>query len=169
MKFEENKVYHIYNKGNNQQKIFFNDENYLFFLKKIKKELSVYCELLNYCLMPNHFHLMLQTKDKKLQEESSLKKKTLNDGIGILLRSYTRAIQKQEQIKGSLFQQKTKAKELITVSDIVNCANYIHQNPAKANLVSDLKNWRFSSYNEYLIPTHLNFCNQELFKKLVIG
>ncbi len=59
MNFEENKIYHIYNRGNNQQSIFFNPENYLFFLAKIKIELTPYCKILAYCLMPNHFHLMV--------------------------------------------------------------------------------------------------------------
>ncbi|MBK6642001.1 MAG: transposase [Bacteroidetes bacterium] len=61
MNFTSDSIYHIYNRGNQQQKIFFNRENYLFFLKKMRVELSPYCEFINYCLMPNHFHWLVKT------------------------------------------------------------------------------------------------------------
>lgn len=112
MEIIEGEVYHIYNRGNNGLQIFFTRENYLYFIKKLKRELLPYCDLLAYCLMPNHFHLMISTK-----ESDKAIRGTINAGIGILLRSYTRAIQKQQNITGSLFQQKTKAKKL---SDTIN-------------------------------------------------
>lgn len=59
MQFEESFIYHIYNQGNNQQKTFFNKENYMFFLKKIKTHITPYADILAWCLMPNHFHLMV--------------------------------------------------------------------------------------------------------------
>ena len=62
MFFEPERIYHVYNRGNNNQKIFFINDNYYFFLRKIKKHLTKYCELLAYCLMPNHFHFMIYTK-----------------------------------------------------------------------------------------------------------
>ncbi|PWS31653.1 hypothetical protein DF947_13790 [Pedobacter paludis] len=63
MNFNGGTVYHIYNRGNNSQQIFFNNDNYLFFLRKLKKELLPFCNLLCYCLMPNHFHLMIVTNE----------------------------------------------------------------------------------------------------------
>ena len=59
MQFEKNHLYHIYNRGNNSQKIFFNRDNYLFFTNKIKKHILSYADILAYCLMPNHFHLIV--------------------------------------------------------------------------------------------------------------
>ncbi len=59
MKKEEGKYYHIYNRGNNKQKIFFDDENYLFFLSKFKKYLIPNIDVFAYCLMPNHFHFFI--------------------------------------------------------------------------------------------------------------
>ncbi len=59
MDIQENKLYHIYNQGNNRQRIFFTTENYLFFLKKIKLHVLPYADILAWCLMPNHFHLMV--------------------------------------------------------------------------------------------------------------
>ena len=63
MYFQSEQLYHIYNIGNNKQKIFFGRENYLFFLRKIKEYLLGYCEMLAYCLMLNHFHFLVYTKD----------------------------------------------------------------------------------------------------------
>ena len=137
MKFIKGEVYHIYNRGNNSQTIFFGEENYHYFLKKIRTELLPFCDILAYCLMPNHFHIMIfvnwvelelsppasatpsSNQSNNTQISNSFdelrvvtKSKTLNSAIAILLRSYTRAIQKQHGFTGSLFQQKTKAKLL---------------------------------------------------------
>ena len=59
MKFLPNTLYHIYNRGNNRQVIFPQEKNYDFFLKKVGLELKGLCDLLAYCLMPNHFHLLI--------------------------------------------------------------------------------------------------------------
>lgn len=59
MQFEAGDIYHIYNQGNNRQKIFFNQENYYFFLKKLGDYILPYADILAWCLMPNHFHLMV--------------------------------------------------------------------------------------------------------------
>ncbi|WP_316782892.1 transposase [Pedobacter frigiditerrae] len=163
MEFIEDSIYHIYNRGNNKQQIFFTDENYLFFLKKVRSELIQHCEILSYCLMPNHFHFIVLAKSK---EDGRIR--DLNSAIGILLRSYTRAMQKQENFKGSLFQQKTKAKKLAgnaneTVSYLSICAHYIHQNPQNAGLVNSLKDWAYSSYLDYAGIRNGTLCNQELF------
>ncbi|MFV0590579.1 MAG: transposase [Draconibacterium sp.] len=59
MQFEKDHIFHIYNQGNNRQKLFFERENYLFFLRKIKTYILPYADILAWCLMPNHFHLMV--------------------------------------------------------------------------------------------------------------
>ena len=59
MIFEKGYLYHIYNQGNNKQNIFYNRDNYLFFLKKVNVHILPYADVLAWCLMPNHFHLML--------------------------------------------------------------------------------------------------------------
>lgn len=75
MQFSSNEIYHIFNRGNNSQRIFFNRENYLFFLKKIKTYISSYADILAWCLMPNHFHLMVyinrvETEVNEIEEMS---------------------------------------------------------------------------------------------------
>jgi putative transposase len=179
MQFEPNNIYHIYNRGNNSQTLFFNRENYLFFLQKIKTYITPFADILAWCLMPNHFHLMVYVNSSEIEiselvtESHQLTRiRTLNDSISILLRSYTRAIQKQEKLTGSLFQHRTKSVCLTDVSGftpawfqtnygtIINipdpekeypqvCFNYIHQNPVNARLVLRPKDWEFSSYSDY--------------------
>ncbi len=64
MYFESTCIYHIYNQGNNWQAIFFNRENYLFFIRKIRIHILPFADILAWCLMPNHFHLMVEVKDE---------------------------------------------------------------------------------------------------------
>ena len=80
--------------------------------------------------------------------------------IGVLLSSYSQAINKQNGTTGSLFQQKTKAKCITgrgAKSDLngdgnylITCMHYIHQNPLKANLVNQLEDWEYSSFKQYM-------------------
>lgn len=62
MIFKEGHLYHIYNQGNNRGKIFFIRGNYQFFLRKINQFILPYADVLAWCLMPNHFHLMIYVK-----------------------------------------------------------------------------------------------------------
>jgi len=158
MKFTPGDLFHIYNRGNNKQPVFIEKRNYEFFRAKIRNHIIKYSELICYCLMPNHFHLRVQIKDNNLENE-------LNSEIGTMLRSYTRAINLQEERTGSLFQQKTKAKKVNSHSVI--CFNYIHQNPIKAGIADRIENWEYSSFNEYLGKTRNPICNTELGKSII--
>jgi putative transposase len=158
MRFIENEIYHIYNQGNNKQPIFFNHSNYNYFLSRIRNDWQPHCEILAYCLMPNHFHLMVQATEKSCIEIPSYGGKPMQllaRKIGLTLSSYAQHINRQNKTTGSLFQQKTKAKCISTPetgqttlrrgptqstpSYIINCMHYIHQNPWRAKLVTK---WR---------------------------
>ncbi len=182
MNFEKEHLYHIYNQGNNRQKIFFERENYLFFLRKVRNQVLPYVDILAYCLMPNHFHFMVKVKTKDDAIGSATQSRTpntmkteidFNKSIGIMLASYTRAINNRYDRSGSLFRQKTKA-NCISCSNSLSpsfyqtelgaqlnacdflkqypqvCFDYIHQNPVKAKLVSKIEDWEFSSARDYL-------------------
>lgn len=196
MNFKVGDVYHVYNQGNNRQKIFFSQENYFFFLRKIKELILPHADILAWCLMPNHFHLMIYIHTIEIEEMEKITgsatfsrapsmsalnlssatykftKRTLNKSIGILLASYTRAINNQENRTGSLFRDKTKA-ECVTNPNGISpsffnspigtriavyspekeypqvCFNYIHVNPVEAGLVKREEEWEFSSYLDY--------------------
>ena len=180
MDFQKDNYYHIFNRGNNSQKIFFNRDNYIFFLRKMKKQIQPFASIVSWCLMPTHFHLLVFVNREKIQIESISNEKhlknerfqTFNQSLGVLLLSYTRAIQKQEKITGSLFQKRTKAKLIfdeieiepsywnttfgtkIKISEgkgyLETCVEYIHQNPVYSHLKGNARDWEFSSFRDYI-------------------
>ena len=156
MKFAPNQLYHIYNRGNNRQPIFFEEENYEFFLKKVSNELNPFADILGYCLMPNHYHVLICTKENNEQNFGL----TLSRKIGTVQSSYTRAINKRFGWTGSVFQQRAKAKCVESYGYV--CLNYIHQNPLKAGLCSTIEEWEFSSYLSYAGLTHEVIVNLKL-------
>lgn len=177
MHFIPNEVYHIYNRGNNQQKIFFSDNNYLYFLRKINIQLKPISDILCWCLMPNHFHIMINTKIEACIARPTFGGKPMQElsyRIGILLSSYSQAINKQNDTTGSLFQQKTKAKNLVQTNEldgtkenyIINCMHYFHQNPWKAGLVNRIEDWPYSSFLDYCGLRSGTLCNKNLLMEL---
>lgn len=162
MHIEENHIYHIYNRSN--EKVFYNKENYLFFLRKINKLTKPYCEILAWCLMPNHFHFMIYT-DKRSSYTTGEKHRpniqVLTKQFATLTSGYSQAINKQQNRQGSLWVHATKAKKIsgqtyfgienFNKRDIVfTCFNYIHQNPVEAKLVSKIEEWEFSSFRDFV-------------------
>ncbi len=143
MHFEENNLYHIYNRGNNKQPIFFNRENYLYFLKKIQKYIFPNCQILAWCLMPNHFHLLIKADGNSTKniKHHPIEINALTEAIRLVLSNYSQGINKQNNSTGSLFQQKTKVKCVSSKDDNYGYTTfkYIHQNPLKAKMVSKLE------------------------------
>lgn len=153
MYYESQATYHIFNRSN--ELLFYNRENYLFFLKKIRKHILPYTDILAYCLMPNHFHLLVRLKDEAVATVRFKGKEEVQQfsfSIGQMLSSYTQAINKQIGRKGYLFAHNTKAKMLNDVGNdyLLSCFLYIHQNPLQAGLVNKLEDWEFSSYLDYV-------------------
>lgn len=162
MQFNEGSFYHIYNRGNNKEKIFFSQENYRYFLDKVNKYVYPACDILAWTLMPNHFHFLIHANQEtcKLVKHSPIKINALTEGIRLLLSSYSKAIQKQQGNTGNLFQQKTKSK---CIDDYTTIAfHYIHQNALKGSLIEKLEDWEFSSFNEYLNTSSRKLCNVNL-------
>jgi putative transposase len=173
MEFLENECYHIYNRGNNKQRIFFRKSNYRFFIKKIKKHIVPYCDIISFNLMPNHFHFMIHANENsvktKLAGRNRQRRNVLSEGFRILLSSYAQAINKQNGRTGSLFQQNTKSKYVSHIDSIHanTCFHYIHQNPYRARMINKLEDWEFSSFNDYCDVKRKTFVNRELGVKLL--
>jgi len=155
MKFKPNNFYHVFNRGNNKQKLFFHDENYQYFLRKIGNYLCPNCRVIAYCLMPNHFHLLIYVENVTNLPSGTMQ--ILERKIGTMQSSYTRAINIQEKRTGSLFQAKCKVLEVST-EHAAACFHYIHKNPLKAELCRSLEAWTHSSFNEYLDPDTCEKC-----------
>jgi putative transposase len=166
MEFFENELYHLYNRGNNKQRIFFNPENYLYFLKKVRISILPHCDILAYCLMPNHFHFLINSDKRTVAKKTiaGTERNLLSEGVRNLLSSYTQAINKQNSTTGSLFQQNTKAKWIQKGSNLYDllCFHYIHQNPIKAKLVEKMEDWEYSSFKDYCGMRNGSLCNKQL-------
>ena len=98
MTIADSGIYHIYNRGNNQQKIFFNDGNYLYFLQKCHKYIKPLSEILAWCLMPTHFHFLLEISEKSLLSFKSggISMPAITNGFRLLQSSYAKGINKQQ-------------------------------------------------------------------------
>jgi len=173
MYFEKEKIYHIYNRGNNKQRIFFNHENYLYFLRKVRKKILPVADILCYCLMPNHFHFLIYSNEKTIQSKTVNQKErnVLSDAFRKVLSSYTQGINRQEKRSGSLFSQNTKAKAVFDSFHnyyyVETCFYYIHQNPTKDGLVKNLNDWPYSSFLDFANLRNGTLCNQDLAKKII--
>ena len=178
MNFHPGNLYHIYNQGNNQQNIFLGREDYLCFLKEIRKLILPNCEIVTYCLMPNHFHLMVYTDERLVEKikQGGLMIDKLTNGIRKLLSGYARIYNKKYNRSGSLFRQKTKCKLLTDESVVINhslsvidycsnCFHYIHQNPWRAKLVARMEDWEYSSFKDYAGLRNGSLCNKQLAEK----
>ncbi len=152
MHFEQDYIYHIYNRSN--QTVFLDRDNYDYFLKKLHTHIAPVCDILAWCIMPNHFHLLVQANAESImdiQEKHRPNTQQLSKRIGIALSSYTRGYNKRFSRRGSLWSHDTEAIEINGKGEGygVNCFNYIHQNPLNAKLVYDLEDWHYSSYHEF--------------------
>jgi putative transposase len=122
--------------------------------------------------MPNHFHIIIQANKKSVIERISFGGNPMQEfayRIGILLSSYSQAINKQNGTSGSLFQQKTKVKILSEEVEgrqenyLESCFFYVHNNPFEAGMVNNLRDWGYSSYLDYIGVRDGTLCNKALF------
>lgn len=147
--FVENGYYHLYNRGVEKRDIFLDQQDYSVFLNYLKKyldlklakpnQLAYEIDLLAFCLMPNHFHLLV-------------KQLTLN-GITKLMRAvctkYVMYFNRKYERVGTLFQGKYKAAIISSDEYLLHASRYIHLNPCSG---SDPRyaDYEYSSYNYYL-------------------
>lgn len=171
MRFEPGELYHVYNRGNNRQLIFWSRENYLFFLKRFRQHVHPNTDLLAYCLMPNHFHFLIRANERTCQTLSrqGLELTQFAEGLRHLLSGYTQAINRQQQRTGSLFTQNTHVKQLTRGSTRYPevCFHYIHQNPIRAGLVGEAVEWEFSSFRDFAGLRPGTLANQPLARTLL--
>lgn len=144
--------FHVYNRANGNENIFSSSENYRFFLKRYTDFISPIANTYCYCLMPNHFHFLIQIKsEKQLKAHSDFSKfSTLENLISKqfsnFFSSYAQAYNKQHGRKGSLFIKKFKRKKITDEKYLHKIVHYIHYNPVEAKLCSSPNQWKFSSY-----------------------
>ncbi len=141
MKYENGKYYHVYNRGAHKQKIFLNSENYRFCLQLLHKYSSQYnISILAYCLMPNHYHLLV--KQNGLESISKFIQSVFN--------SYSQSFNKVTGHSGTLFQGRFKGIEVDSEDYAIKLCRYIHCNPVEAKLVNKPYDWKHSDYHDWI-------------------
>ena len=156
-KFNPGNFYHVYNHAVGKDNLFTSHENYLFFLNRYDKYLSSIFKTFAYCLMPNHFHILIQVRDEKELRASFATvnfeidfHKFIMQKLSNFLNSYAKAFNKQQSRKGALFVDYTKRKEITNDFYFTRVVNYIHQNAVLHGFCKTAADWDYSSYNSII-------------------
>ncbi len=142
-------VYHIYNRANNFENLFYEEKNYDYFLSLMRKYLVPVCDIYGYCLLKNHFHLLLRIKEEEEIAEN-LRKKKAYQHFSNMFNSYTKSINKRYQRRGSLFQEHFGRKRITEEEFLRKSIIYIHKNPLKHSVQNDFENYPYSSYRSII-------------------
>jgi putative transposase len=180
--FEEEGIYHIYNKTNNKELLFLSDENRLYFLKKYNSILSPFIDTYCWCLLPNHFHILIKVKKQNVindflsrQEKVKLsitEKRFLLSEISLgdlieqsfkrFFQSYAQAFNKENERSGNLFYKPFKRILIDSVEYFTQTIIYIHANAQKHGIVKDFTKYKWSSWNSILSLKNTNLLRDEL-------
>jgi len=143
IQFEIENFYHIFNRGNRKQRIFFEDENYKYFLRQLHKYFNpMGIEVISYCLMPNHFHLIIY-----LTRETDFSSIMRRFSI-----SYTRSLNRWIDSAGHVFQGNFGAQQIDEAAYLTHVFRYVHLNPVLAKLVTLPNEWQYSDYSVWVNP-----------------
>ena len=162
MNITEPGIYHIYNRGNNKQRIIFRDNNYTYFLDKTKRFIQPISEIIAWCLMPNHFHFLVEVTPESIKPVKcgTVNMTAISNGFRLMQSIYASGINNQENRTGSLFQQKTRSKLVSDdISYLLTAFYYIHNNPVAAGLAQKPEEWKYSSFRDYLEYREDSICN----------
>ncbi len=142
MKYEKltaNTYYHIFNRGNNKCDIFIEQENYDYFIELLTKYITPIAAIFSYCLLKNHFHLLVRIKD--------INEDIISRSFSNLFNAYAKAINKKYNRSGSLFQRKFRRVKIDSEEYLREVIIYINLNPVYHRFVSTPKDYKYSSYN----------------------
>jgi REP element-mobilizing transposase RayT len=132
--------YHLYNRSHNREPIFLEPANYNFFLRRLRQYVtSRDARVIAYVLMPNHYHLLIQSLTDDLSGAMQR--------FGI---SYTKAMNQRFGRVGSVFQGAFQARLVDRDEYLLHLSRYLHLNPVRARLVNCPEEWAFSSYREFV-------------------
>jgi len=132
--------YHVMSRGVAKGNIFLNDEHREIFLQLLNKIYDKYeVEILSYCLMDNHFHLLIKTNLANLDK-----------AVGYLLSNYVRKFNQNVGRDGPLFRGRYKSILVEEGRYLLNLTRYIHKNPSTAGIIKDDKLYQWSSYQYFL-------------------
>jgi len=139
--FAPGHIYHVYNRGVNGMPIFASPANYVYLLRKLKRlrdELPI--AVLAYCLMPNHYHLVLR-QDGDVPVSTFVQR---------AFQTYTQAFNKQQGRRGPLLEGRFRRVHVDRDEYAVHLCRYLHLNPVAAGLAAHSAEWPYSNYLEWV-------------------
>lgn len=134
--------FHIYNRAIGSELLFENDKDYLHWIELLKKYLLPVCDIHAYCLLPNHYHLLV--KIHEVIEASVFSKKMAHAA-----NAYAKWKNLTSGRKGGLFMTPFKRKLITDENYLIWCLWYIHRNPVHHGFTKDWQDWKYSSFNVY--------------------
>ena len=145
--------YHVFNRTNNKERLFVKRQNYQYFLRKYHEHLGSVLTTYAYCLLGNHFHLLVKvcSEERLSQLESTTDvevdcNRIVREQFRIFVISYSKAFNRQEERYGSLLQRPFKRVEISSEVKYANMFYYIHANPELHKIVKDFRSYEWSSY-----------------------
>ncbi len=176
---EPDHFYHVYNHAVGDELFFRDNNDYRFFLNRLKKYIVPFFDVYGYALMPNHFHLILnslETKailaalekfyesEKRIFDSTKGKENrdfiVLPQSLSNFFNSYSKNYNKIHGRKGTLFTRAFRRKEVGSDTYLQDLIKYVHLNPVKANFCQHPWQWKFSSYND-IVGTHDTFVKRD--------
>ena len=163
---QPNTCYHIFNHANGFENVFREEENYRFFLEKYRVFITPVVETYAYCLLPNHFHLVVRIRKREVIEEIIRNKKEytsnsfskvrnfgkvsisdeeieryLSKQFANLFSSYTQSFNKVYKRMGSLFIKNFKREPILDKEYFINAIVYTHRNPIHHGFYTTFTGW----------------------------
>ena len=132
--------FHVYNRGNNKERLYHANHDYDYFLRMYWKYLEKWIDTFAFCLLPNHFHFLVKVKELDGAAEKA------SEQFRRFFISYAQMINLKYDRSGSLFRKNFSRLPVETDSNFLNLVSYIHLNPVHHRITSDYKNYPWSSY-----------------------
>ncbi|MBC7387816.1 MAG: hypothetical protein H7329_01270 [Opitutaceae bacterium] len=177
--------YHIYNRGINGESIFKEEKNYSYFLRKYAVFIPFVADTYAYCLMGNHFHLLVKTKSEEeiqkfyrerqnddegekrktsFETKSSLKDTSwiISNAFSSLFKSYSISINKEYKRTGALFERPFRRKLITSDRYLSQVIYYIHANPQDHGFCKDFTDYPHSSFHAHLSSKQTKLARKEV-------
>jgi putative transposase len=167
---EPEKFYHLYNRGINGCNLFLEDTHYRKFLEKYTTHTSGVLTTFGYCLLKNHFHLLVRTKSETEIRMSNphLASKSIeqiiSNQLGHLFNGYAQYFNTATQRTGKLFELPFRRKTVTSDAYFSQLLYYIHTNPQKHGLVSNFKDYKYSSFWSFVSKAPTKLAREEVLK-----
>ena len=150
-KYADGHIYHVYNRGAHRHTIFRKPSHYKKCLELLQKYASRYrVGMLAYCLMPNHYHLLVR------QEEGG----SISRYLQTTFNAFVQYFNVLEGHSGTLFQGPAKSRTIETDADVLQVVRYVHSNPVLAKLAKTAGEWPFSDCSKWISNTDEPFAGR---------